>query len=123
MFWKESASDPQNVRSYDGMHDGSGKITSRWLFRGLASTSASLFVWDVEPGASEGNHVHEANHNYEELYYFVHGEGVMTIDDQEVPVVAGDAVLAPVGVDHGFRNTGPSTMRVLIMVDRPSKAD
>ena len=39
-----------------------------------------------------------------------------------VPVTAGDAVLVPPGVDHGFRNTGTEPLRLILLWGEPQAA-
>jgi mannose-6-phosphate isomerase-like protein (cupin superfamily) len=118
MYLKESESDGVNVR-VGSIYNGPGTITSKWFFRHMTSNGVSLWLYDVEPGAGEGNHLHEPPHNFEELYHFIEGQGVMSIDGEEVPVATGDAVLIPPGVDHGFINTGPARLRVIIVTAKP----
>jgi len=55
----------------------------------------------------------------EEFYYFIEGEGLMWADGEDIPVTAGDAVLAPEGSDHGFRNTGSEPLKLLIIWGKP----
>ena len=43
----------------------------------------------------------------------------MRLDGDEFPVDAGDAVMAPPGSDHGFRNTGSGPLRLLIIWGKP----
>ena len=71
-------------------------------------------VWELPPGASEGRHVHEGSDSLEEFYYFIAGRGVMWMDGDEVEVKAGDAVMAPPGVDHGFRCVGDEMLKLVI---------
>ena len=57
-----------------------------------------------EPGQSHALH---------KLYYVVEGEGVFLLEGTELPMRAGDALVAPEGVAHGIRNT--SGARLLVM--------
>ena len=43
----------------------------------------------------------------------------MWMDGDDVPVAAGDAVLVPLEVDHGFRNTGSSPLKLMIVWGTP----
>ena len=47
----------------------------------------------------------------------------MWIDGEDVPVTAGDAVMVPPGVDHGFRNTGTEPLRLILLWGEPQAAD
>ena len=55
----------------------------------------------------------------EEIYCFQEGEGLMWVGDENVPVRAGDVVMVPSGVHHGFRNTGSTPLKLLIMWGMP----
>ena len=57
----------------------------------------------VEPGQrlSYQRHAHRSEH-----WFVVGGEGVVTIDGDERPVAAGDAIDVPVGAAHRISSTG-----------------
>ena len=63
-----------------------------------------------EPGQSHKLHAHAG---MDKLYIVVEGEGVFLLDQTELPMRAGDALVAPEGVPHGIRNT--SQARLLVM--------
>lgn len=52
-------------------------------------------------------------HAQAELYYFVAGQGEVTVNGVSRPVAAGDAVLIPGGVEHLAYNTGSEPLRLL----------
>ncbi len=117
MFWKES--DSTDVRSVEAVHGGDGAIRMRRFFQGKSGIGLNFHIWELDPGASEGSHIHEDDDSYEETYYFLEGEGIMWIDGEDVPVAAGDAVLVPPGVDHGFRNSGSESLRLVLLFGKP----
>ena len=55
----------------------------------------------------------------EEIYYFTQGQGRIWIGDDHVDVAAGDAILVPAGVPHGFENNGTSPLRVVLFFGKP----
>lgn len=116
-YWKQS--DAADVRDWHAIHGGHGTIRARAFFAGLSKTGVHFHVWELAPGVSEGSHTHEGDDNYEETYYFTQGRGIMTIEGEEVEVKAGDAILVPPGVDHGFRNTGTEPLRVVLLFGKP----
>jgi len=63
-----------------------------------------------EPGQSHALHAHAG---MDKLYYVVEGEGIFLLEGTELPMRAGDALVAPEGVAHGIRNT--SGERLLVM--------
>jgi mannose-6-phosphate isomerase-like protein (cupin superfamily) len=66
-----------------------------------------------EPGQSHALHAH---HGMDKVYSVVEGEGVFLIDGGELPMRAGDLLVAPDGVPHGVRNTGPGRLLVLAIL-------
>ncbi len=104
---------------HPALHEGDGAITRRRFFSDATKLPVKIEVWELEPGASEGRHVHEGEDTLEEFYYFIAGEGVMWMDDKEFPVSTGDAVMAPPGVDHGFRCVGDATLKLVIAWGKP----
>ena len=61
------------------------------------STNQSLAEAVVPPGRSTVAHLHRTS---EEIYLFTGGSGRMRLDDQELPVRAGDCVVIPPGSAH-----------------------
>ena len=119
MDWKQNEAD--DVITTPHMHDGDGTVTRRRFFRDDTRLPVNIEVWELPPGSSEGSHIHDGENTLEEFYYFISGRGVMWMGDDELPVGPGDAVMAPPGVDHGFRNTGGDTLKLVIAwgVPRP----
>jgi len=57
----------------------------------------------------------------DKVYHVVEGSGVFLLSDREVPMGAGDLLVAPEGVPHGIRNTSPGRLMVLaILAPAPS---
>jgi mannose-6-phosphate isomerase-like protein (cupin superfamily) len=44
------------------------------------------------------------------------GEGVFLLDGSELPMHAGDLLVAPDGVPHGVRNTSAARLVVLVVL-------
>jgi mannose-6-phosphate isomerase-like protein (cupin superfamily) len=100
-------------------HGGDGTIRVNVLFPHESKLPVHISILELDPGVSEGSHSHEGDESLEEVYYFTKGEGVMWIEGRDVPVKAGEAVLAPPGVDHGLRNTGKGPMKVVLIWGKP----
>ncbi len=66
-----------------------------------SSTSVLLMVRH-KPGESSPDHVHD----WEHMAYITEGSGVLTVEGEQYPIKAGDAVLVPGGQRHQFTNTG-----------------
>ncbi len=119
-FWKET--DSTDLRHQEGIHEGVGTIVRRLFFREQSQLPIRFDVWELPPGASEGDHTHgdrEGGRPLEEIYYFLGGHGTMRIDGEEVAVAPGDAIMVPPGVDHGLYNTGTEPLRLVLLWGEP----
>jgi quercetin dioxygenase-like cupin family protein len=66
-----------------------------------------------EPGQSHALHSHAG---MDKMYSVIEGEGLFLLSDQELPMRAGDLLVAPEGIPHGVRNTGTSRLLVLAIL-------
>jgi len=84
-----------------------GKAT---LFR-----SAHMLVGlnGFEPGQEHVLHAHDG---MDKVYHVLEGEGVFLLSGEELPMSAGVLLVAPEGVPHGIRNTGPGRLLVLAIL-------
>ena len=101
------------------VHVGEGVIQRRLFFCQQSQLPVRFDVWELPPGASEGNHAHGSDRPLEEIYYFLQGHGTMWIEGEEIPVAPGDAVLVPPGIDHGLYNGGTEPLRPVLLFGEP----
>ena len=66
-----------------------------------------------EPGQAHTLHAHAG---MDKVYSVVEGEGVFLLEARELPMKAGDLLVAPEGVPHGVRNTGAGRLLVLAIL-------
>jgi mannose-6-phosphate isomerase-like protein (cupin superfamily) len=66
-----------------------------------------------EPGQAHALHAHAG---MDKVYSVVEGEGLFLLDGRELPMRAGDLLVAPEGVPHGVRNTGTGRLLVLAIL-------
>ena len=66
-----------------------------------------------EPGQAHALHAHAG---MDKVYHVVEGEGVFLLEGRELPMRAGDLLVAPEGVPHGVRNTGVGRLLVLLIL-------
>jgi quercetin dioxygenase-like cupin family protein len=120
MAWfQREATDP---RTSAVIHQGTGEIVVRRLFRGQLTLPVQAQVWELAPGTPEGDHTHASDDpadNWEELYYVLSGTGAVTIDGERNAIAPGDAVLVPADVDHGLDATGDEPLTILLMFGKP----
>lgn len=84
--------------------DAMGKST---LFQ---SSNLLLGLNAFEPGQAHKLHAHAG---MDKVYVVVDGEGLFLLEGRELPMKAGDVLVAPDGVPHGVSNT--SGARLLVM--------
>lgn len=66
-----------------------------------------------EAGQSHALHAH---HGMDKMYFVVDGAGLFLLEGKELPMKAGDVLVAPDGVPHGVRNEGPGRLLVLAVL-------
>ena len=115
-YWKEN--DSTGIISRP-VHHGEGDIKMRGFFDTISNLPVKFHVWEMDPGVTEGAHIHEGENSLEELYYFVEGKGELWFGEETLQVEAGDAVLVPQNVDHGMRNNSDKPMRVIVVWGKP----
>lgn len=72
-----------------------------------------------EPGQEHKLHAHAGQ---DKVYQVLEGEGLFLLEGRELPMAAGDLLVAPEGIPHGVRNTGAGRLLVLaILAPAPVK--
>jgi mannose-6-phosphate isomerase-like protein (cupin superfamily) len=66
-----------------------------------------------EPGQAHALHAHAG---MDKVYSVVEGDGVFLLEGRELPMRAGDLLVAPDGVPHGVKNTGTTRLLVLAIL-------
>lgn len=66
-----------------------------------------------EPGQEHALHAHAG---MDKVYHVLEGTGLFLLQDREEPMVPGTMLIAPDGVPHGIRNTGPGRLCVLTIL-------
>lgn len=66
-----------------------------------------------EPGQSHELHAHAG---MDKMYQVIDGEGVFLLEGRQLPMHAGDLLVAPEGVPHGIRNTSRARLLVLAVL-------
>ena len=73
-----------------------------------------------EPGQAHALHAHAGQ---DKVYHVLEGAGVFLLDGTELPMAAGDLLVAPDGVPHGVRNSGDRRLLVLaVLAPSPVKS-
>jgi mannose-6-phosphate isomerase-like protein (cupin superfamily) len=66
-----------------------------------------------EAGQQHALHSHAG---MDKVYHVLEGTGVFLLPDRELPMGAGDLLVAPEGVPHGIRNTSSGRLVVLAIL-------
>ena len=68
-------------------------------------------IFEIEP--CEDGEFRQHRHEHVETYFVLSGSGVVTIASVEYSVRAGTTIFIPGGVEHGTRNVGRGSLRIL----------
>ena len=98
-----------------------GRVQWRTLFSAERTPTEALTAGVAEIGAGDQLKVHR--HAPPELYYLLAGQGMVTIEGVEYPVIANTAVFIPGNAAHGLRNTGQTTLRFFYVLAVNSFSD
>jgi quercetin dioxygenase-like cupin family protein len=74
-----------------------------------------IFEQWIAPGAGAPTHLHPV----EEVLTVREGEAEMWIDEQRAIVSAGQSLIVPAGRNHGFRNSGTTTLHIHAVLASP----
>ena len=82
---------------------------------------ATLFASDrllvglnaFEPGQSHALHAHVG---MDKMYFVLEGNGRFLLEGRDLPMAAGDMLVAPDGVPHGVVNTGGERLLVMAVL-------
>ena len=73
-----------------------------------------------EPGQEHALHAHAG---MDKLYSVVEGHGLFLLEGRELPMQAGDLLIAPDGVPHGIRNSSDARLLVMaVLAPGPNRA-
>jgi mannose-6-phosphate isomerase-like protein (cupin superfamily) len=75
-----------------------------------------VIIVEAPPGRGPALHTHP----YEELLLVQEGTGTFTLGDETLEVGAGELVVVPPGVPHGFKNTGEGVLKQIDIHVSPS---
>ena len=70
-------------------------------------------IYCFEPGQSQAAHAHGGS---DKVYLVLEGVGDFAIGGETAQLGAGEAVLAPAGVDHGVTNPGPDRLILYVFM-------
>jgi len=82
----------------------------------VGSDKLTVSICYQNPGEEVARH----KHGYEEAYFVLQGEGVMTLgDSEEFPITRYDCIYTPSNTPHWTKNTGDEPLVLLCAITRP----
>lgn len=95
----------------EAYHGGSGHFSRRTLLQNIEGSEIK-YVRDIiiPVGTIIGMHSHIDD---EEIFYFISGNGTITVDGETQKVSPGSVVLTLPGSSHGIENNGESELRFI----------
>jgi len=110
-----------NAYEWD-LYKGRASIGIEWYFKETTDLPTSVMLYHLEPGAEEGQHFHLEGvgdscspGSSDEMYVVVSGEVVISSDEDQRTLRAGDAFYAPQGVRHGVRNDSDASAELILV--------
>jgi quercetin dioxygenase-like cupin family protein len=83
----------------------------------VASTArVQVDLYCLAPGQFQKAHTHA---DLDKIYYVLEGEGRFLLGGARETLRAGEAMVAPAGVEHGLQNAGSDPLLVLVVVAPP----
>ncbi len=101
---------PSVLRPADHAVYSAAKMGKATLF---ASEHLLLGLNAFEPGQQHALHAHAGQ---DKAYIVVEGSGLFLLDGRELPMTAGDVLVAPADVPHGVRNPGSGRLLVIAIL-------
>ena len=107
---------PSTIRPSDHAAYSPSKMGKSTLFE---SSRLLVGLNAFEPGQEHALHAHAGQ---DKVYHVLEGEGLFLVEGRELPMQAGNLLVAPEGVAHGVRNSSNRRLLVLaILAPAPHK--
>ena len=107
---------PEQVAPQQMAMPGASRVSMRLMVgRSDGAPNFSMRLFEVEPGG----HTPQHQHNYEHELLILEGSGQVQggVNGSTIrPIQAGDVIFMPPNELHQFKNTGPTTLKMMCMV-------
>jgi mannose-6-phosphate isomerase-like protein (cupin superfamily) len=101
----QSKTEPARISASEWQTTGHGLLEGKDLNTGITLLH---YVTDV---VGEGPPLHV--HPYDEIFTITEGRARFTVGDKTIDAEAGDVILGPANIPHGFQNLGPGRLESL----------
>ncbi len=101
------------VEIEDVKMEGADGVRVRWLIKeedGAPNFAMRLFE------VKRGGHTPYHSHSYEHEVFVLEGKGVLKFEGEEYPFEKGYVIFVDQGKQHGFYNTGDSTLKFICII-------
>ena len=106
-----------NVELEDVIMEGAEGVKVRWVIaKDDGAPNFAMRIFEVE---KEG-HTPYHTHPYEHEVYVLEGKGVLKVEDRQYPFKEGSVILVDPEKQHGFYNTGKSTLKFICVIPHSS---
>lgn len=92
-----------------------GVMTRMRVSAVAGTTQLCIFEQWCDPGCGAPTHLHAV----EEVLTVLEGQAEVSLGDEKSPMTAGQSLIVPAGIKHGFRNTGATTLHVQATLAAP----
>jgi len=105
----------QSSETRKNMRGGAGEVEIKHYFKKDEFHAPCRLCAQLRlaPGAGIGLHEHASE---DEVFIIQQGKGVITDEDKEVEIEAGDAIMTGDGASHAIRNTGDTELLVTAVI-------
>ncbi len=86
------------------------------LIKGADNAFVGVGLVRFPPGGVIGIHIHASE---VETIYALAGEGVFTLQDEDMIFSAGQIVSVPIGMEHGLRNESEDDLEIMTIFTPP----
>jgi quercetin dioxygenase-like cupin family protein len=86
-----------------------GVYQIHYLDKASGAGGVSMGIVTLQPGCGLKTHTHKV----EDAMIVLEGKGLFLLGENEHPVEAGMAVIAPAGMPHGLKNNGSAPLKIV----------
>jgi quercetin dioxygenase-like cupin family protein len=104
-----------NYRRVKALEAGEGAqgVKIRWLItKEDGAKNFAMRLFEIEPGGHTPLHTHKWEHEV----FILEGRGKVMAGDENRMFKSGDAIFIPGNVEHQFKNTGDTVLKLLCLI-------
>lgn len=102
------------VKVHQATHEDETSRISRNFIKGKDVDALSFNSCDHGTYMTGGGVAPHSHDDLEEVFYFIRGTGIFSLDGREIPVKPGSVVVVPPKSVHGVKNTGDDVLQHIV---------